>query len=140
MANSEARATWNGSLADGEGRTELRASGAGSFDITWKARTDPAEGLTNPEELIAAAHAACYSMALSNELGNAGFSLTTVDTSAEVAFSPDSGITGITLRTRAKVPDISAEQFSEIAEATRTGCPVSAALASVPITLDASLE
>lgn len=139
MATSHGRATWDGSLSGGSGKTELHTSGAGSFDVTWNARTAPGAGMTTPEELIAAAHAACYSMALSHELEAAGFSLTTVQTDARVEFNPEAGITGIALTTRAEVPDISDEEFSRIAEATRTGCPVSAALSAVPITLDATL-
>src|SRR5690625_30438 len=125
MAKSRASAQWNGSLEEGRGTTNLETSGAATFDVTWKARTEPGAGMTNPEELIAAAHAACFSMALSHELAGAGFSAETVNTSAQVSFTPGKGITEISLTTRAQVPEISEEQFADVAEAARTGCPVS---------------
>ena len=95
--------------------------------------------MTSPEELIAAAHSSCFSMALSNELTKAGHTVETVDTKAEVTFQPGKGITGSHLTTRASVPGISAEEFATFAEAAKTGCPVSGALAGTTITLDAAL-
>ena len=122
------------------GRTTLDTSKIGTFDVSWKARSEPGGGTTTPEELIAAAHASCYSMALSAQLADNGTPSTSVDTRAEVTFDPTApAITGIALTVTAVVPGISAEDFARIAEATKGGCPVSAALASVPITLDASL-
>ena len=95
--------------------------------------------MTSPEELIAAAHSSCFSMAFANQLTKAGYTVESVDTKAEVTFQPGTGITGSHLTTRASVPGISEEEFATIAEATRTGCPVSGALAAITITLDAAL-
>lgn len=139
MTSSKASAQWQGSLEGGSGTTTLDTSQIGTYDVTWTARIAPGSGTTNPEELIAAAHAACYSMALSNTLEGAGHTLDRVDTQAEVAFTPGTEITGITLITQASVPGISAEEFARLAEETKTGCPVSQALAATPITLNATL-
>ncbi|MDQ1465295.1 MAG: lipoyl-dependent peroxiredoxin, partial [Actinomycetota bacterium] len=95
--------------------------------------------LTSPEELIAAAHSSCFSMALSNGLAKAGHTDITLDTSADVTFQPGEGITGIHLTVHGGVPGLTAEQFVEFAEAAKAGCPVSKALAATPITLEASL-
>lgn len=137
---SAATTAWEGDLLSGAGRTTLATSGIATVDVSWDARTAPdGAGTTTPEELIAAAHASCYSMALSFELANNGTPPATVDTRAEVSFQPGTGITGIALTCRASVAGITAEEFARIAEATKTGCPVSAALAAVPITLSATL-
>lgn len=136
-----AHTVWSGSLADGSGQTSLDSSGLGTFDVTWKARTEQAEGRTSPEELIAAAHSACFSMAFSHALGQEGKTPERVETSAEVDFQPGEGITGIRLTLRASVPGLSEDDFQRIAEGARTGCPVSQALAAVKsITLTATLE
>ncbi|MFN3924943.1 MAG: OsmC family peroxiredoxin, partial [Pseudarthrobacter sp.] len=110
------------------------------FDVTWKARTEAANGKTSPEELIAAAHAACFSMAFSNELDKAGHTPEEVRTKADVTFVPGTGITGSHLTMSARVPGISEEEFQKIAGEAKVGCPVSGALASIDITLDATLE
>lgn len=126
---------WHGSMTEGSGRVTLESSGLGSFDVTWASRAEQPEGRTSPEELIAAAHASCFSMALSNGLTKAGHPPTSLNTRAEVDFQPGEGITGIRLRVSGDVPGLEADGFREAAEAAKVGCPVSKALAAVPITL-----
>ncbi|MEY9895308.1 osmotically inducible protein OsmC [Catenulispora sp. MAP12-49] len=131
---------WEGSLLDGKGNVTLASSHSGTFDVTWASRATEAAEQTSPEELIAAAHATCYSMALSHGLAGAGTPPRSVDTHAEVDFQPGEGITGIRLVVRADVPGLSAEDFQTAAETAKANCPVSKALAGVPsITLDAAL-
>ena len=139
-ATRSAHTVWNGDLMSGSGQTTLDSSGLGTFDVTWKARTEAAEGKTSPEELIAAAHASCFSMALSNMLAQAGHAPEEVNTKADVTFVPGTGITGSHLTMSARIPGISEEEFQRIAGEAKTGCPVSGALASIEITLDASLQ
>lgn len=134
-----ANAHWEGSLLEGQGQVELSSSGIGTFPVTWPSRAEDPNGRTSPEELIAAAHSTCFSMALSNGLAKAGTPPTTVDTSADVTFQPGQGITGIKLTVRAAVSGMSAEDFATAAEEAKQGCPVSQALAGVEITLDATL-
>ena len=136
---SKASAVWNGDLISGSGTTTLESSGAGSFAVTWKARAEEHGGLTSPEELIAAAHATCFSMQFAHNLALNGTPATQLDTGAEVTFAVGSGITGIHLSVTAQVPSISAEDFATIADAAKAGCPVSQALAATPITLSATL-
>ncbi|MGZ6544586.1 MAG: OsmC family protein [Actinomycetota bacterium] len=126
---------WHGSLTEGSGRVTLQSSGLGTFDVTWASRAEDPNGRTSPEELIAAAHASCFSMALSSGLAKAGHPPTTLNTSAEVDFQPGEGITGIRLHVSGDVPGLDADGFREAAEAAKVGCPVSKALAAVPITL-----
>ncbi|HLR27262.1 MAG TPA: OsmC family peroxiredoxin [Ruania sp.] len=135
-----ATSSWSGDLGSGSGKAELSTSGLATFDVNWKARTEPTSGTTNPEELLAAAHSACFSMALSNELDQNGTTPTSVRTSAEVTFVAGTGITGIHLRTVASVPGIEDGDFQRIAQAAKEGCPVSGALQATPITLDATLD
>ena len=117
------------------------ASGAiGEQPLTWRARAESRESGTSPEELIAAAHAGCFAMALSFGLAQAGHAPERLDTSARVGFQPGDGITGIQLAVRGRVPGIDAEAFRQAAQAAKEGCPVSKALAAVPISLEASLE
>jgi lipoyl-dependent peroxiredoxin len=130
---------WEGALLDGSGRVSLDSSGIGTYDVSWPARAEKPDGKTSPEELIAAAHSSCYSMFLSHGLAQAGTPPETVDTRADVTFQPGEGITGIHLTVRARVPGLSAEDFQSAAEAAKTGCPVSQALAGTKITLDAEL-
>ena len=141
MTDRTANVTWSGSLMDGNGTIESVDSGAfGPLDVTWAARTEDPKGLTSPEELIAAAHAACFSMALSHGLAQAGTPPSRLDTSATVTFVPGTGITRIALAVRGSVPGIDTTGFAEAAAAAKEGCPVSKALAAVPeITLEASL-
>ncbi len=137
-----ANVTWRGSLLEGEGRIEDVGSGAfGPLDVTWASRAEEPAGRTSPEELIAAAHAACFSMALSHGLAQAGTPPERLSTSATVTFVPGTGITKVALAVRGSVPGIDKDAFREKAEAAKVGCPVSGALAGVPeITLDAALE
>ena len=134
-----AHTVWNGDLMTGAGNTTLDSSGLGNFDVTWKARAEAAEGKTSPEELIAAAHSACFSMAFSNALAQAGHTAEEINTKADVTFQPGTGITGSHLTLAARVPGISAADFQRLAEEAKTGCPVSAALTGIEITLDATL-
>lgn len=131
-----ARAHWEGSLMEGAGQVSLESSGVGTFDVSWVSRANEANGKTSPEELLGAAHATCFSMALSNALSKAGTPPTSLDTSAEVTFQPGTGITGIVLRVSGTVPGINAQEFAEAAEGAKSGCPVSQALAATPITLE----
>lgn len=136
-----AEVTWNGGLLDGRGRIDEVGSGAfGPLDITWASRAEEPAGRTSPEELIAAAHAACVSMALSHGLAEAGTPPEQLKTSATVTFQPGEGITKVVLRIRGAVPGLDEEGFRAAAEDAKANCPVSQALAGVPeIALDASL-
>jgi lipoyl-dependent peroxiredoxin len=135
--------TWKGDLTSGSGTIDEVGSGAfGPLDVSWAARSEDASGgKTSPEELIAAAHAACFSMALSAGLAKTGNAPERLRTSAVVTFVPGTGITKSALTVRGSVPGLDADGFREAAEAAKKGCPVSQALAGVPeITLDAELE
>jgi osmotically inducible protein OsmC len=138
-ATRNASAHWEGSLMEGAGQVTLESSGLGTYDVTWAARTEDANGRTSPEELIAAAHSTCFSMALSHALAKAGSAPTSIDTTAAVTFVPGTGITGVALTVTGVVPGMTAEEFREAAEGAKTGCPVSGAL-SVPITLEAHFK
>jgi osmotically inducible protein OsmC len=133
--------TWNGSLMEGSGTIHEAGSGAfGPLEVSWPSRAEEPNGKTSPEELIAAAHSACFSMALSAGLARAGTPAETLDTSATVTFVPGTGITKVALTVRGSVPGIDEAAFVEAAEAAKVGCPVSKALAAVPeLTLQASL-
>jgi len=137
---SEARTQWHGSLTEGSGNTALVSSGAGKFDVTWAARSEGQTGRTNPEELLGAAHSACYSMALSHALSEAGTPPTSIEVTAAVTFVPGEGISGSHLLVVATVPGIDEATFATFAEEAKIGCPVSQALAGVPITLEATLN
>ena len=140
MPTRSADATWTGNLPDGNGTMALE-SGAYEGAYSFRSRFEDGAG-SNPEELIAAAHAGCYSMALSNVLDEAGYDPEAVDTTADVTLrmvDEEPTITGIHLNTEATVPDIDDDAFQEHAEAAKEGCPVSKALAGTEITLDASL-
>ncbi|WP_141577324.1 OsmC family protein [Actinomadura sp. WMMA1423] len=134
-----ANAHWEGSLLEGQGNVSLDSSKLGTYDVTWASRSEEPNGRTSPEELIAAAHSTCYSMALSHGLAGAGTPPEKVDTKAEVTFQPGEGITGIHLTVRASVPGLSAADFEKAAQTAKEGCPVSKALSGTEITLDASL-
>jgi osmotically inducible protein OsmC len=130
---------WEGSLMEGAGSVSLESSGIGAYDVTWASRAEDANGRTSPEELIAAAHSACYSMALSHALAGAGTPPQSIDTQADVKFQPGEGITGIHLTVTGRVEGLSAEDFASAAEDAKKNCPVSQALTGTTITLDASL-
>jgi len=144
MAEKTATAVWNGNLTEGSGVVSSESGVLANQPVTWQVRTGAAEGKTSPEELIAAAHATCYSMALSYGLQNAGFTADKIETTSVVTFGPNPGggmkIHSSALTVVASIPGISADQFAEIAAGTKNGCPVSGALAgNVEITLDAKL-
>jgi osmotically inducible protein OsmC len=141
MPVRKASAVWNGGLRDGNGSMKFQ-SGAYEGKYSFASRFEEAGG-TNPEELIAAAHAGCFSMALSAGLGKAGFTPKSIATDASVTLEKVGegfGITRIELKTVASVPDIDEAKFREIANGAKENCPVSKALKAVEITLDARLE
>jgi osmotically inducible protein OsmC len=129
-------------LLSGTGRINSVTSGAfGGLDVSWTARSAEPNGLTSPEELIAAAHAACFSMALSNGLAQDGHAPEQLDTSATVTFQPGEGITKIALEVVGRVPGMENGAFQQAAEKAKEDCPVSKALTGVPeISLAARLE
>jgi len=140
MPVRNAEATWNGNLKEGQGNVKL---GSGAFEgkYSFGSRFESGTG-TNPEELIGAAHAGCYSMALAAGLGKAGFNPQRVHTTAQVSIEKVGEgfkITKIRLQSQASVPGIDPKKFQEIAQATKSGCPVSQALSATPIELDAKL-
>lgn len=139
MTVSSAATHWEGSLMEGQGEVEFLSSQLGNVEVDWKARAGETGGKTTPEELIAAAHSACYSMALSHALAGNGTAPASLDTKADVTFKPGEGITGIVLTVRASVPGLSAEDFAKFAAEAKLGCPVSAALSGTVIELDATL-
>jgi len=136
---SESTTVWRGDLLSGSGTTTLDSSGAASFAVNWKARSEGADSVTTPEELLGAAHASCFSMAFSNALARFGTTPESLQTTAAVTFDPAEGITGSHLLVSAVVPGISEADFQRLAEEAKAGCPVSRALAGIPITLEASL-
>jgi osmotically inducible protein OsmC len=130
---------WEGSLFEGSGQVTLKSSGLGTYDVSWPSRAEEANGKTSPEELIAAAHSSCFSMALSNGLAKADHAPQALDVTADVTFVPGTGITGIKLTVVGTVEGMSAEDFAAAAEDAKTNCPVSQALTGTEITLEASL-
>jgi lipoyl-dependent peroxiredoxin len=134
-----AKTHWEGSLTEGAGKVTLESSGIGTYDVSWASRAEEANGKTSPEELIAAAHSSCFSMALSNGLAKAGTPPASLDTQADVTFQPGTGITGIHLTVVGSVEGLSADDFVKAAEDAKQNCPVSQALTGTTITLDASL-
>jgi lipoyl-dependent peroxiredoxin len=138
----KAEVTWQGDLTSGSGRIDSVTTGAfGGLDVSWPARTEEPGDKTSPEELIAAAHASCFSMAFSAGLARAGHAPEQLNTSATVTFEPGEGITKIALEVVGRVPGMDDEAFQKAAEQAKEGCPVSKALASVPeISLTARLE
>ncbi|MBU7599108.1 OsmC family protein [Streptomyces sp. XM4193] len=135
-----AQTHWEGNLLEGKGTVALASSNIGTFDVNWPARSEQPNGTTSPEELIAAAHSSCYSMAFSHGLHGKGYTVESLDTKADVTFQPGEGITGIALTVRASVPGLSEEDFQAAAADAKANCPVSQALSGVKnITLDAQL-
>ena len=144
MPSRIASTHWTGGLNDGAGVTSLVSSGVASFDVNFPRRAaDDAEGVTSPEELIAAAHSACYAMQLSALIERAGGTPRTMDVSAEVGLAPDPAggfrISSIALSVRADVEGLDAATFQEVADSAKASCPVSKALTGTTITLDAAL-
>lgn len=134
-----AHTEWEGNLLDGKGLVTFDSSGVGEFPVSWPARAETPNGKTSPEELIAAAHSSCFSMALSNGLTSAETPPTRLQTKAEVTFQPGTGITGIHLTVVGEVPGLDEAGFVKAAEDAKANCPVSQALTGTTITLTASL-
>jgi osmotically inducible protein OsmC len=137
----KAAAVWLGDLMNGSGTIEQVGSGAfGPLDVSWASRSEEPNGKTSPEELIAAAWAACFAMALSNGLAKAGNPPEKLETSATVSFQPGEGITRGALTVRGTVPGLDADGFRDAAEDAKRNCPVSQALSGIPdVSLDAEL-
>ncbi len=144
MPTRTARTAWTGTLEAGSGRVELASSGVGAYEVSFPKRAaEDAGGTTSPEELIAAAHSACFAMQLSAAIARAGGTPHALDVRADVSLGPDPAggfrLTGITLTVRGKADGLDADAFNSAAEAAKAGCPVSKALTGVEITLDAAL-
>ncbi len=145
MPTRTARTAWDGGLQDGSGQVELSSSKVGTYDVSFPKRAaEDAGGTTSPEELIAAAHSACYAMQLSANIAEEGGTPRTLDVKADVTLGPDKAdggfkLTGIVLTVRGEVEGLDAAGFQRAAEAAKAGCPVSKALTGVEITLDAAL-
>jgi lipoyl-dependent peroxiredoxin len=144
MADRSASIVWEGDINDGRGNVNLDSSGAGSFEVTFPRRIgDEAEGITSPEELIAAAHASCFSMALAGQLGRAGFTPERMETNVVVTVEKtDAGlnISRVAITTRGTVPGADEDAFRQAAEGAKEGCPVSKLIkGNTEITLDAAL-
>ncbi|MFF7455067.1 OsmC family protein [Kitasatospora sp. NPDC008115] len=140
MATTRTASTvWEGNLVEGKGLVTFASSGIGEYPVSWPARAEAANGKTSPEELIAAAHSACFSMALSHGLTGAGTPPTKLDTKADVTFQPGTGITGIHLTVVGEVPGLDEAGFVKAAEDAKANCPVSQALTGTTITLSANL-
>jgi osmotically inducible protein OsmC len=144
MTDRTASTVWEGSLAEGSGRTTLESSGLDTYDVSWPARTEEPGGRTSPEELFAAAHASCYSMALSGALAKADTPPEKLETSVTVSFGKtDDGfaVTAIAIRVRGTVPGADADAFAQAAQGAKDGCPISKLVAggTADITLDAAL-
>jgi lipoyl-dependent peroxiredoxin len=138
--DSTGRAHWEGDLTSGSGTATLDTGAVGPMQVTWTARSEEHAGVTSPEELIAAAHAACFSMAFSARLGKAGGTSIVLDTEATATFVPGEGITGIVLSVKGSADGVSDEDFMSLAEDAKENCPVSQALThGVPISLNASM-
>ncbi len=143
MPTRTARTAWNGTLQEGSGQVELTSSKVGTFDVSFPKRAaEDAGGTTSPEELVAAAHAACYGMQLSAVIGEAGGTPQSLDVSVDVGLGPDTKgfkLTGIKITVRGEVDGLDADGFATAAQNAKDSCPVSKALTGVDITLDAAL-
>jgi osmotically inducible protein OsmC len=143
IAERTATTSWDGDLAHGNGNVTGASGGLGDLPVTWASRTERSDGRTSPEELIAAAHATCVSMALANGLAQQGHPPTRLETDATCMLDQtDDGfrITTMRLSVRGQVDGIDEETFRAAAQEAKAGCPVSNALGEVEITLDASLD
>ncbi|HTW18813.1 MAG TPA: OsmC family peroxiredoxin [Mycobacteriales bacterium] len=145
MPTRTARTAWTGSLAEGSGQVELTSSGIGTYEVSFPKRAaDESPGTTSPEELIAAAHSACYAMSLSNEVAQSGGTTHALDVTASVTLARDEArggfeISAIHLAVEGEVEGLDADGFAAAAEKAKAGCPVSKALAGTTITLEAVL-
>ncbi|HKF35133.1 MAG TPA: OsmC family peroxiredoxin [Jatrophihabitantaceae bacterium] len=145
MPTRTARTAWTGTLETGSGQVELASSGVGTYEVSFPKRAaENADGTTSPEELIAAAHSACYAMQLSALIARAGGTPQSLDVRADVSLGPDPAggfrLTGILLTIRGKADRLDADGFAKAAHQAKEGCPVSKALTGVEIKLDAALE
>lgn len=145
MPTRTARTAWNGTLETGSGQVELSSSKIGTYDVSFPKRAaDNADGYTSPEELLAAAHSACYAMQFSAILGAAGATIDALHVQADVTLGadPEGGfkLTGILLTVRGEVTGIDNDAFVAAANEAKAGCPLSKALTGVDITLDAAIE
>jgi lipoyl-dependent peroxiredoxin len=145
MPTRTARTAWTGTLEQGVGKVELTSSRIGTYEVSFPRRAaEDAGGYTSPEELIAAAHSACYAMQLSGLIGRAGGTPQALDVQADVSLGPDPAggfrLTGIKLTVRGEVDGLDDAQFAQAAQAAKASCPVSKALTGVDISLDAQLE
>ena len=145
MPTRTARTAWHGTLQEGSGQVELSSSKVGTYEVSFPKRAaEEAGGTTSPEELVGAAHSACYAMALSGEIGRVGGTPVALDVRADVTLGPDPAggfrLTGIKLTVRGEVEGLDAEGFQQAAQAAKAGCPISKALTGVDIALDAALE
>ena len=145
MPVRSARTAWNGGLQDGTGQVELSSSGLGTYDVSFPKRAaEEANGATSPEELVAAAHSACYAMSLSGNIDRVGGTTHALDVKADVTLGPDPAggvrITGIHLTVRGEVEGVDEAGFQDCAQRAKANCPLSKALTGTDITLDASLE
>jgi osmotically inducible protein OsmC len=145
MPTRTARTAWSGTLEQGSGQVELSSSKLATYDVSFPKRAaEDADGTTSPEELIAAAHSACYAMQLSSLVAQAGGTPQALDVQADVSLGPDPAggfrLTGITITVRGEVDGLDAAGFEKAAQDAKAGCPVSKALTGVEITLDAALE
>jgi len=140
MATRTSRTAWNGTIEQGAGEVELTSSGKGTFDVSWPRRTsEGADGVTSPEELLAAAHTSCFAMQFAAMIGEEGGTPQSLEIKADVAFGPDPAggfhVQGITLDVSGEVEGIDAETFRRLAEGAKEQCPISKALTGVEITL-----
>jgi osmotically inducible protein OsmC len=143
IADRTANTVWEGGLAKGKGTTSLKSGATDDLPVTWASRTERSDGKTSPEELIAAAHASCYAMALSHELGEAGHDPERLDVTSVVTLDEVDGAPTVTtskLTVRGRVPGIDQSAFEEAAQGAGKNCPVSRALGGVDIQVDAKLE
>jgi osmotically inducible protein OsmC len=146
MPTRTARTAWNGTLEQGSGQVELSSSGVGTYEVSFPKRAaDDAGGTTSPEELVAAAHSACFAMQLSANIAQAGGTPESLEVTADVSLGPDQQnggfrLTGIRLTVRGEVDGLDAAGFEKAAQEAKAGCPVSKALTGVDITVDAALE
>ena len=139
-AISKATATWEGDLIHGGGKVRPESETFEELPVSWVHRAERSKAHTSPEELLAAAHASCFCMALSNGMGKVGLEHISLETSAEVTFVPGTGVTKSHLTVRGAADGLKAAQFKELAEAAKAGCPISGALkGNVEITLHAEL-
>ena len=141
MPTRTAKTAWTGTLQEGSGQVDLSSSGVGTYEVSFPKRAaDEAGGTTSPEELVAAAHSACYAMSLANQVSQAGGTPKSLDVQADVTLGSDPAgglkLTGIVLTVRGEVDGMDADAFQTAAEAAKKGCPISKALAAVDISLN----